>query len=94
MRLHPNGKLGKTFVSPGPEEKECGRKQAVGCGNCRLRKLKKGEAYARRRDDGQKVTIKRCESENKNCRLASASKNLSSTVTEKSWMDIWEELGG
>ena len=69
--------------------------------NCRLQtRKKKGGVeykactYAKRRGDGEKGWGTRCESENKNCRLASASKNLSSTVTEKSWMDIWEELGG
>ena len=62
--------------------------------NCRLQKLKKGErcTYRKRRDDGQKVTIERCKSENKNCLLASASKNLHPAVKEEDWMKIWEEL--
>ena len=64
--------------------------------NCRLQELKNGArcTYRKRRDDGQKVTIERCESENKNCLLASASKNLKEAVKEDDWMTIWDELRG
>ena len=66
--------------------------------NCRPKKLKKkGEpyescTYAHRRDDGKSGTTKRCESENKNCLLLSARRNLSSAVTKDSWIKIWKDL--
>ena len=67
--------------------------------NCRPKKLKKKGGvpyesctYAQRRDDGKSGTTKRCESENKNCLLLSARKNLDSAVTKDSWINIWKNL--
>jgi hypothetical protein len=66
--------------------------------NCRPKRLKKKGVsyesctYARRRDDGKSGTTKRCESENKNCLLLSARRNLGSAVTKDSWIKIWKDL--
>ena len=68
--------------------------------NCRLQtRKKKGTeyeacTYAKRRGDGEKGWGTRCESENKNCLLASARKNLHQHVTMDGWMDIWHKLQG
>ena len=91
-------------VRKAPKErvrKETAKKQQkLWTHNCRPKQLKKKgvlyEActYAQRRDDGEKVTIERCESENKNCLLASARKNLDPAVTKDEWMEVWTMLDG
>jgi hypothetical protein len=69
--------------------------------NCRLQtRKKKGGVeykactYAKRRGDGEMGKWgTHCESENKNCLLASARRNLPDTVDERSWKSIWTDLG-